>query len=396
MRIAMIGQKGIPGHGGGIERHVEELAAGLARAGHDVIVYTRPWYTSRGRRSCRGARLVSLPSVKTKHLDAISHTLLATFDAIFRRVDVFHYHGVGPALLAWVPRVFAPRARVIVTFHSMDSENDKWNPVAKFILKIAEWCAVAFPHTTIAVSEHTARQIRERFGREAFVIPTGIPTAPSVRATPILRRFGLVRGRYVLAVGRLVPPKATHVLVLAWKILQRTAPRVMRGRTLVVVGGDAFTQRYADKIRLLVKKDRTIKLLGAQNASVVAALMKHAAIFVHPSEREGMPLALLEAVGAGTPALVSDIPAHREIISDPARRFRPNDVSALALDLYRLLRANVSDLRAEAMELRAAARLHYNARTALRRVLAVYNGQTSVQPLVRSKLKTTLALVLEK
>ena len=44
MKVAMIGQKGIPSRAGGVEIHVEELAAGLAEEGVQVDVYCRRYY----------------------------------------------------------------------------------------------------------------------------------------------------------------------------------------------------------------------------------------------------------------------------------------------------------------------------------------------------------------
>ena len=102
---------------GGIEKHVERLSVGLAKKGHQVYVYTRPWYTHSKMKAHKGVHLVSLPTIKTKHLDAITHTFLASFDVLKKNYDIVHYHGVGPSLLALIPRLFNPRTKVVVTFH---------------------------------------------------------------------------------------------------------------------------------------------------------------------------------------------------------------------------------------------------------------------------------------
>ena len=85
MKIALIGQKGIPAISGGIEKHVENLAFNLLEYGHEVYVYTRPNYTSKKLKEYKGINLISLPSIPTKHLDAISHTFLACLNVIFCR-----------------------------------------------------------------------------------------------------------------------------------------------------------------------------------------------------------------------------------------------------------------------------------------------------------------------
>ena len=109
----MIGQKGIPAMLGGVERHVEELSAHLVMRGHDVTVFCRPHYAEPtppkrlGLRRLeapgthRGVRLRLLPSIPTKHLDAITHVSLATLAAVFGEFDIFHYHSIGPALMSF-------------------------------------------------------------------------------------------------------------------------------------------------------------------------------------------------------------------------------------------------------------------------------------------------------
>src|SRR5512135_1685347 len=159
MRIAIIGSKGIPARAGGIERHVEELATRLAKRSFDVTVYTRPWYTGTQKLSHQGVRLVPLASLKTKHFDAITHTFVSTLHAMKENVDVYHFHGVGPALLAWLPRVFRPKAKVIVTFHCLDRRVRKWGRFARFMLKFGEWAATHYAHKTIVVSKTLAHYV---------------------------------------------------------------------------------------------------------------------------------------------------------------------------------------------------------------------------------------------
>src|SRR5512133_2786655 len=142
MRIAMIGCKGIPtsmARGGGIERHVEELAPRRAAMGHDVTVYVRTYANPRKMGSWKGCHLVTHPSIRTKHLDAITHTFLATIHALSQKYDVIHYHGVGPSTVAWIARVFSPKSKIVVTFHAQDKFRDKWNLFAKLYLAYGEW-----------------------------------------------------------------------------------------------------------------------------------------------------------------------------------------------------------------------------------------------------------------
>lgn len=335
MKIAMIGSKGVPAVIGGVERHVEELSARLAARGFVVTVYARPWYTQRApwsERTHHGVRVVTLPSILSKHLDAISHTLLATWRAMRERHDIYHFHGVGPALCAWIPRLFRPNARVVVTFHCVDRHHAKWGKLARMMLTLGERAACIFPHETITVGETLEKYCRDRYGRETTCIPNGVTSSlkPSRTVHPlslpllegrgeklgdhsIPEQLGLTPRRYLLVVSRLVPHKGVHTVIVAFRKLQREH-REFRGLQLAIVGAPAFTEDYVDELHVQAAGDPTIRFLGQQFGDMLDALYRHCLAFVHASSSEGLPIAVLEAAAAGAVPVVSDIPEHREVI----------------------------------------------------------------------------------
>ena len=81
LSVALIGSRGIPARYGGYETLMEELAVRLLARGFRVTVYCRSHSTPRSLRSWRGARLVVLPTIRTKHLDTPVHTFLACLHA---------------------------------------------------------------------------------------------------------------------------------------------------------------------------------------------------------------------------------------------------------------------------------------------------------------------------
>ena len=127
MKIAFIGQKGIPAHSGGVEKHVERIAVSMAEMGHEVTVYARPHYVKSTEKTFRGVSLVFMPSIRTKHLDAITHTFVSTLHALFQDYEVIHFHSIGPSIFSILPRIFRPDMRVVSTFHSRDYFHQKWN-----------------------------------------------------------------------------------------------------------------------------------------------------------------------------------------------------------------------------------------------------------------------------
>ena len=171
LRIAMIGQKGLPATYGGVEHHVEELGARLAARGHDVTVYCRRNYTTDHRVTYRGMTLRYVPTVATKHLDSIVHSAVSTLDTLRRRYDVIHYHAVGPGLLSPVARTVSG-AKVVQTIHGLDADRGKWQSGARSVLQAATWMSAHAPHATVVVSRTLQSHYLRTLGCDAVYIPT--------------------------------------------------------------------------------------------------------------------------------------------------------------------------------------------------------------------------------
>jgi glycosyltransferase involved in cell wall biosynthesis len=335
MRIAMIGQKGIPTQFGGIERHVEELSRRLGRMGHEVVVYTRAWYAAPRRNFSKGVRTVAAPTIRTKHLDAICHTFTSTLHAMRSGVDVIHYHGVGPSLLAWIPRLLAPRIKVVATFHCIDRKHQKWNGLAQFMLGIGEWAACAFPHETVTVSKTLEAYCRDRYNREVHYIPNGISSPGRTKTNGALAKFGLRPGGYLAMVSRLVRHKGAHYLIQAFQDLERR--QLTRGLKLVIVGDSAFTDDYVKELKTMAAGDPNIVFTGYQQGAALRQLFAGAYAVVHPSESEGLPIAVLEAMSYGKTVLASDIPEIMEVTREHGLNFKNKAVGDLTRKLRHLI-----------------------------------------------------------
>jgi len=327
MKIAIIGQKGIPAVSGGVEKHVEDLSVRLTKAGHEVLVYTRPNYTDKALKEYKGARLISLPSIPTKNLDAISHTFLASLDVIFRRkVDIIHFHSIGPSSLIWLVKLLKPRTPIIATFHTQCYFHKKWGSFAKWYLKFGEFVMHRLADEVIAISETLKQYSKEKYGREVIAIPNGVTLPELARAEEITKLWGLKKDSYFLSVSRLVKHKGIHYLIEAYKNLDTD-------KKLVIAGDGSFTNGYvrelkkiADEVNKSEKNSgKEIIFTGALSGKILAEIFSNAFLFVQPSESEGLSLALLEAMSYGRPALVSDIKENLEAIGDTGATFKNQD-----------------------------------------------------------------------
>ncbi|OGH88722.1 MAG: hypothetical protein A3J93_01340 [Candidatus Magasanikbacteria bacterium RIFOXYC2_FULL_42_28] len=338
MKILMIGQKGIPARYGGVERHVEELSYELAKLGHEIFVYARSWYTPKNIKNYRGINIIHTPSIHTKHLDAITHTLTSTLHALFQKPDVIHYHGVGPALLSWIPRLFLPNTKVVATFHCIDRYHQKWNFLARFALRVGEWFTCHIPHATIAVSESLRNYCLNEHLCHTRYIPNG--ARPIVdKSSELLNQFGLKPEKYLLMVARLVRHKGAQYLISAWKNARALESELLADYKLAIVGDSVFTDDYVKELHTLANNYKSIIFAGWVDGKNLEALFANTALLVHPSENEGLPLTVLSAMAAGRPVLVSDIAEHLELIKDKNFLFANTNIDELTERIIALIKA---------------------------------------------------------
>lgn len=366
MRIAMIGQKGLPAAHGGVEHHVEQLGSRMASRGHDVTVYTRPSYTDPSLTELNGMCLQSVSSIPTKHLDAITHSLLCSLKSRSESFDIVHYHAIGPALVSPIAK---KRGRCIVaTIHGQDWRRAKWNRAAQLALKGGEMMALNVPDATISVSRSLAAHYREQGASKVHYIPNGVAVSNG-RDDAFLDQLGVSSGEYAVYIGRLVPEKGAHYLIDAWR-------RSGTDRTLVVVGDSSFSDTYVQSLKTAA--DNVIftgYLYGAQ----LATIFGEAGLFVLPSDLEGLPLVLLESLAHGTPVLASDIAPNQEILGDSGDYFRAGDVEHLAQRLTELL-PRMPELKNRTASLNAAILEEYDWDRVTDSTLALYESLLAATP----------------
>jgi len=332
LRVAFIGGRGVISKYSGIESYYEEAGKRLIERGYELTVYCRSYFTPPVAVH-NGMRIVRIPTVRSKHLETVLHTLLSTLHAMCHPHDIVHYHALGPALFSFLPRLTGKKTAV--TVQGLDWQRKKWGRMASFVLRLGERAAVRLPSVTMAVSHTLQDHFRRRYDAETIYVPNG--TRIRERSAPRrILEWGLQPDDYVLFLGRFSPEKNCHLLVEAFEKLNTSAK-------LVFAGGSSHTDAYAKQLRSH-QSDR-ILFLDWVSGSDLDELLTNAALFVLPSDLEGLSLALLDAMGAGVCVLVSDIPENREVIEDAGFSFRPGNVD----DLARLLGLLLSDskLRAE-------------------------------------------------
>jgi glycosyltransferase involved in cell wall biosynthesis len=304
LSIAMIGTRGLPATDGGVEMSVEGLSRELVKRGHSVTVYGRRGYCDPAVGVSGGMRQISLGQINTKHLEAISHTALATGHAVFRgNYDVVHFHATGPSLLSWLPQLGG--TPTVATIQGMDWRREKWGTLARLVLRLAARVASTVPNETIVVSRVLQRILMERYGRASNYIPNGVDLKSTTLSKPIA---GLGDRPFALFLGRLVPEKQVHLLIDAFSYVEGDFQ-------LAIAGSSSHSDDYVAAISRLAAEDDRVTLLGSRYGAEKAWLLRNATVFVQPSTIEGLPIALLEALACGRLTIVSDIPENVEAIT---------------------------------------------------------------------------------
>jgi glycosyltransferase involved in cell wall biosynthesis len=326
LRVAFIGGRGVVSKYSGIETYYEEVGKRLAQMGHEVTVYCRTYFTP-AQAERNGMRLVRLPTIRSKHLETLLHTILSTVHAMTQRYDVVHYHTLGPALFSFFPRLV--RAKTAVTVQGLDWQRKKWRWFAAAVLRLGERASVQLPNGTMVVSQALQQRYRELHGIEAFYVPNGGVLRQRSAPRKILE-WGLDPQQYVLFLGRFSPEKGCHLLVEAFEQLDTDVK-------LVMAGASSYCDEYSRELRTHAS-DR-IRMLDWVSGETLDELLTNAMVFVLPSDMEGLSLALLDAMGAGLCVLTSDVPENREVVEGAGFMFQCGSTSDLANRL-RFLIAN--------------------------------------------------------
>ncbi len=321
-RVAFIGGRGVMSKYSGIESFYEQAGHELTQLGVDVTVYCRNYFTP-PINTHNGMRVVRLPTLRSKHLETVLHTLLSTAHAMVSNYDIVHYHCLGPALFSFLPRLFAKKT--VVTVQGLDWQRGKWGRIASSILRLGETASVRLPNATIVVSRTLQKHYRDHYERETIYIPNGATSQPA-HPSSLLRfaEWGLTPDQYILFLGRFSPEKNCHLLIRAFEDLDTRMK-------LVLAGGSSHSDSYVEGLRAH-ESDR-IRFLPWVAGSDLAELLSHAALFVLPSEIEGLSLALLDAMAAGVCVLTSDIPENTEVVEGVGFTFHRGDSD----DLRRML-----------------------------------------------------------
>ena len=342
MKIVMIGHKRIPSREGGVEIVVEELSTRMVKLGHKVTVYNRKGKNVQDKRAniknqnikeYKGVKIVTIPTINKKGIDAFLYSLFASIRVLFGKYDILHYHAEGSCAMLWLPHLF--HKKIIVTIHGLDWNRSKWGGFATKYIKHGEKCAVKYADKIIVLSKGVQDYFKEKYNREKQIIittkitifiPNGVEK-PNIREPGIIKeKYNLEKDSYILFLARIVPEKGLDDLIDAYN-------KIKTDKKLVIAGGASHTNDYLRHIEQKVKKNKNIIMTGFVQGDELEELFSNTFLYCLPSHIEGMPISLLEAMSYGRNVLVSDIEENTQVIGKYGTSFKKGNIDDLAKKL---------------------------------------------------------------
>ena len=334
LNIAMLGHKRVPSREGGVEVVVEELSTRMVELGYKVTLFNRKGHHVAGEEfdqkpinEYKGVKLVYVPTINKRGLAAATSSYFGALKAAFGPYDIVHFHAEGPCVAIWVPKLMGKRC--VVTIHGLDHMRKKWGGFASKYILLGEKRAVKYADEIIVLSQNVQEYFKTTYNRNTIFIPNGVSCPELYEPNIIKTKYNLEKDSYFMFLGRLVPEKGIEYLIKAYKELNTD-------KKLVIAGSGSDTEEFVNEIHNLTANDDRIIFTGFVQGSELAELFSNCYTFVLPSDLEGMPMTLLEAMSYGRCCLVSDIPECASVVEDKAEIFKAADIEDLRKKMQQL------------------------------------------------------------
>jgi glycosyltransferase involved in cell wall biosynthesis len=300
MRIAVVAP-GFAPDVGGVETVVSETTRAMAARGHDVEVWTQQRTGGTTVDDIDGIVVRRFPASSSRHY-SVSPSLWRSCRRELARFDVIHAHSYHSSVTLGLirsrfgaPLIYSPHYHGVGHTAPARLLHNVYRPVAARVIRRAS--------VVVAVSKAEQELLRRRLG---------------VQSTSSVVVHHGVDGQAIQAADPL-PNEPPTALVIARLERYKRVDRVIeafaahRGEAQLVVIGDGPDRSRLERLAAGMTQPRSIRFLGQVNDDVRRRWLVTAHLLVSMSEREAFGLVALEAAAAGKHALLSDLPAHREV-----------------------------------------------------------------------------------
>jgi glycosyltransferase involved in cell wall biosynthesis len=299
-RIAVIGLKGLPATGG------------AATVGESLIDYLRDYFefevlstASHAKdQTVKGISQIIFPAHKNPKINTLFYYLRCALFVLFKRkYDLVHLHHAESGFITPLLRL---RYKVVTTYHGMflDEYSDpKFSKLTNRFFRFSQWINLSLSNINISVSKIDTKKVNSKAGKELIrYIPNGIriPKLNSPRES---------KGYITFAANRIYHIKGLHTLIEAFR-------KSGIQKTLKVIGDLTQIPKYKTEIES-ISRGLNIEFIGKiHDKEILFDTIRDSDYFIFPSEKEAMPMMLLEVVALRIPVIASDIPEVRVIFDE--------------------------------------------------------------------------------
>lgn len=312
---------------GGAERRFFEVSSRLRNLGSQIFVIEYDsFHSERFMQNSFSVIKVKRPS-RHAILDCLKLVILGSIICLKKDCDIFYVNNIRPWKESYWSALIAPyiasrlcRKPMAIILHHLD-DNDAGGYLFKRMAISRSIC--------MAVSKAAANDFRKYFDiQNISIVGNGINLqffeAPDCR----------VKLYDAVFLGRVTEDKGVFELLRAWTNVVTEMPSAQ----LLFIGG--FDEATRDEIYKTVHQsqlENNVTFSGFVNDEELVHLLGSSKTFVLPSHQEGFGLAVIEAMAAGLPCIISDLPATREAFSSAALFVQPKNVQSLTEALIFLL-----------------------------------------------------------
>jgi glycosyltransferase involved in cell wall biosynthesis len=343
MKIAFVSTRGIPNNYGGLEEFAEHVAAGLAKRGHDVIVYnphTHPY----DKENFNGVRIKKKYSPENKIGTAANfiYDYLSLKDAIHKeKCDVVLVCGYTTASISFYLCSFG-KSKIITNIDGLEWKRSKWN---YFIQKLTVWfekIAVQKSHALVADNIGIEKYLEENFRKKSYFIPY----AANLLENPdesLLEKYQLEKHKYFIIIARLEPENNIEMILDGVKMASSD--------DCIHIFANSNT-KYGKFLKDKYKSEKKIIFRGwASNQGVLNQLRHFSKIYFHGHSVGGTNPSLLEAMAAETFIAAHDNIFNRHVLGKNALYFSSAEDVRNFIDNYNSFSSGRDDFAKNNLEL---------------------------------------------
>lgn len=357
---------------GGVARAVTELARAQTAAGHAVTVLTTDALAPHERLAAGETVVDGIRVWRARNVSGAARTWLnlstpsglrrMARQALASGVDVVHLHELRTVENLLVVDAVPPAVPVIVSPHGTLRHDTGRGWAKRAWDGLVGDPLLARVDRVVALSPSEAEEARQCWAARGLalgadrvaVVPNGVDLSAFAALPPrheARSRFGLGDGPVVLFFGRLTPRKGLTLLLDAFARIAGAHPAAQ----VLIAGPDHGAGKPAEAHARALGLEAQVRFAGFLSGDARLAAYAAADLFVLPAVGEGLPLAALEALACGVPALLSPDCHLDEVAAGGAGDVVPLEADAWAAALGRRLtaveRGDDGDARASARRL---------------------------------------------